>query len=135
MHKIELSKAVVDRIIQRRGMMHPLKSLNLRRVAHIVVALQNGFMVPGQPAEIATAREVVPNVNRISQAIRMAGGLAVFIQNTFDAEAVTAWLTYFETSSSPEWCARIIAALSVGSFGHALWDGPDVQPGFGEVAA
>jgi len=135
MHKIRLPRAVVDRIVDRCRTLHRLKSLNCRRFAHIVVALQNGFMVPGQPAEIATAREVVPNVNRISQAIRMAGGLAVFIQNTFDAEAVTAWLTYFETSSSPEWCARIIAALSVGSFGHALWDGPDVQPGFGEVAA
>jgi ureidoacrylate peracid hydrolase len=129
MHKIELPKAVIDRIIQRRGVMHPLKSLNLRRVAHIVVDLQNGFMAPGQPAEIATAREVVPNVNRISQAVRMAGGLVIFVQNTFDAEAVTTWPTYFETFSSPERRERMIAAFSVGSFGHALWDGLDVQTG------
>ena len=59
-------------------------SLNPERTAHIVVDLQNGFMAPGQVAEIATAREIVPNVNRISAALRAAGGLVVYIQNTFD---------------------------------------------------
>ena len=42
------------------------------RTAHVVVDLQNGFMAPGQPAEIPLAR---PNVNRISAALRAAGGL------------------------------------------------------------
>ena len=63
-------------------------SLISERTAHIVVDLQNGFMAPGQVAEIATAREIVPNVNRISAAVRKAGGLVVYIQNTFDAVAV-----------------------------------------------
>ena len=83
MHKVALSDTVVERILQRRGTMHPLTSLISERTAHIVVDLQNGFMAPGQPAEIGQAREIVPNVNRISAAVRAAGGLVIFIQNTF----------------------------------------------------
>ena len=33
------------------------------RTTLIVVDLQNGFMAPGQPAEVAQARDIVPNVN------------------------------------------------------------------------
>ena len=128
MHKISLSDSVVSRIMDRRGTLHPLKSLIYNRTAHIVVDLQNGFMAPGQPAEIAEAREIVPNVNRISQAVRAAGGLVVFIQNTFDAEAVAGWSTYFDIFSAPARKERMVAAFSPGSFGHQLWPGLDVQP-------
>ncbi len=85
-------------------------------------------MAPGQPAEIAEAREIVPNVNRISQAVREAGGLVVFIQNTFDAEAVNSWSTYFDIFSAPARKERMVAAFTPGNFGHELWSGLDVQP-------
>ena len=32
------------------------------------IDLQNGFMAPGQPAEVAPAREIVPSVNRLARA-------------------------------------------------------------------
>ena len=95
-------------------------------LAHIVVDLQNGFMAPGQVAEIATAREIVPNVNRISDAIRRAGGLVVYIQNTFDDVAVRTWSTFFDHFCSPERRARMIAAFTPGAEGHALWPGLEV---------
>ena len=128
MHNIALSDAVISHIIERRGTLHPLKSLNYNRTAHIVVDLQNGFMAPGQPAEIAEAREVVPNVNRISQAVRAAGGLVVYIQNTFDTDTLSTWSTYFDVFSNPARKERMVAAFTPGSFGHDLWAGLDVQP-------
>ncbi len=128
MHKITLSEAVISRIIERRGTLHPLKSLMSSQIAHIIVDLQNGFMAPGQPAEIAEAREIVPNVNRISQAVRAAGGLVVFLQNTFDADALASWSTYFDLFSNPARKERMVAAFTPGSFGHDLWSGLDVQP-------
>jgi ureidoacrylate peracid hydrolase len=99
-----------------------------RRIAHIVVDLQNGFMAPGAVAEIGTARDVVPVVNRISAALRAAGGLVVYIQNTFDEEAIRTWSTYFDHFCSPARRARMIEAFTPGSEGHALWPGLDVQP-------
>jgi len=93
-----------------------------------VVDLQNGFMAPGQVAEIGYAREIVPNVNRISAALRAAGGLVVYIQNTFDTEAVRTWTVFFDHFCTPERRARMIEAFSPGNFGHDLWAGLDVQP-------
>src|SRR6516225_1281726 len=128
MHKTKLHPDVVSRAIQRRGRLRVFESLNPKRTAHIVVDLQNGFMAPGQVAEIATAREIVPNVNRISTALRAAGGLVIYIQNTFDPVAVTTWSIFFEHFCTPERRRRMIETFSPGAFGHAIWPGLQVLP-------
>jgi ureidoacrylate peracid hydrolase len=93
-----------------------------------VVDLQNGFMAPGAVAEIAEAREIVPTVNRISQAVRDAGGLVVYIQNTFDDVAIRTWSTYFDHFCSPARRQKMIEAFTPGSEGHAIWPGLEVLP-------
>src|SRR5271157_1839830 len=82
MHTRSIYPAVIERVVQRRGGVRVFDRLNSRRTAHIVVDLQNGFMAPGAVAEIAEARAIVPTVNRISEALRSAGGQVVYIQNT-----------------------------------------------------
>jgi ureidoacrylate peracid hydrolase len=128
MHKPAINPEVVRRVTERRGGLRIFDSIVSERTAHIIVDLQNGFMAPGQVAEIATAREIVPNVNRISDAVRHAGGLVVYIQNTFDEIAVRTWSTFFDHFCSPQRRARMIEAFSPGAEGHALWPGLDVQP-------
>jgi ureidoacrylate peracid hydrolase len=44
--------------------------------------MQNGFMEEGAPVEVPAARGIVDNVNRISRAMREAGGTNVFLQYT-----------------------------------------------------
>jgi len=68
-HKIEISPAVIDRVRASRGRTHMFDHLDPARTAHIIVDLQNGFMEPGAAVEIRQAREIVPNVNRISAAV------------------------------------------------------------------
>jgi len=102
--------------------------LDPKRTAHIVVDLQNGFMAPGAVAEIAQARDIVPTVNAISQAVRVAGGLVVYIQNTFDEEAIRTWSTYFDHFCSPARRRLMIEAFTPGAEGHSLWPDLDVQP-------
>jgi ureidoacrylate peracid hydrolase len=128
MHRSAIHPDVVRRATERRGGLRVFNSLISRRAAHIVVDLQNGFMAPGQVAEIAAAREIVPNVNRISAALRVAGGLVAYIQNTFDTVAVDTWSTFFEHFCSPERRQRMIETFSPGAFGHAIWPGLDVLP-------
>lgn len=128
MHKAAIHPEVIRRANERRGKLRVFDSLISRRTAHIVVDLQNGFMAPEAVAEIATAREIVPNVNRITAALRQAGGIIVYIQNTFDEIAVSTWSTFFENFCSPERRQRMIDAFSPGAFGHAIWPGLDVQP-------
>jgi ureidoacrylate peracid hydrolase len=58
-----------------------------------------------------------------------AGGLVVYIQNTFDDTAIRTWSTYFDYFCSPERRVRMIEAFTPGSEGHALWAGLEVSPG------
>lgn len=129
MHQPMIHPDVVSRATERRGGVAVFSSLIPERTAHIVVDLQNGFMAPGQICEIGNARDIVPNVNRISTALRAAGGLVVYIQNTIDADTITSWSTYFDHFCSPERRRRMIETFAPGAFGHALYPDLEVLPG------
>jgi len=126
MHRLGIPDEVRERVILRRGGVAVFDRLNPRRTAHIVVDLQNGFMGPGQVMEVPMARMIVPNVNRISAALRTAGGAVVYTQHTADAEAVRTWSVYFDHFFTPERRARFIEAFTPGNSGHALWPELDV---------
>jgi ureidoacrylate peracid hydrolase len=125
MHKIEISPTIVERVLAKRPSLHWMDAMEGPRTAHIIVDLQNGFMAPGQQGEIAEAREIVPNVNRISAALRAAGGLNVFIQNTVYPDTPTTWSNWF-MRQTPERRAKSKEAFLAGSFGHAIWPGLEV---------
>ena len=129
MHKIKIPAAIRERVTAMRGAAHMFETLDPARTAHLIVDLQNGFMAPGQPVEIAEAGEIVPNVNRISAALRAAGGLNVFIQYIIDPAARRDWSTWFEYFADAAQRARLEAAFAEGSFGWQLWPGLDVRPG------
>lgn len=133
MHKVDIPQSVIARVLERRASLHYIDELEGSRTAHIVVDLQNGFMAPGQPAEIPAAREIVPNVNRISAALRAAGGLNVFIQNTIDAQAHQTWSNWFKRQG-PDRAQRMDEAFAAGSFGHAVWPGLEVAEADMKVA-
>jgi ureidoacrylate peracid hydrolase len=127
-HRIEIPEGLIARIIARRGRLHVFDAIEPDRTAHVVVDLQHGFMAAGQPAEIAPARDIVPNVNRISAALRQAGGVVVYIQHTIDAEGRAAWANWYRSFSHPERRARVDATFAEGGPGHALWAELDVRP-------
>jgi ureidoacrylate peracid hydrolase len=127
MHTNAIYPSVIERVEQRRGRLQVFDSLNSKRTAHIVVDLQNGFMAQGAVAEIASARDIVPTVNRISDAVRRSGGLVVYIQNTLDETAIRTWSTYLDHFCSPARRQRMIEAFTPGAEGHALWSGLDVR--------
>src|SRR3954470_1911274 len=128
MHKIAIPQAAITRVLARRDELHVFNDIEPRRAAHIVVDLQNGFMAPGAPAEIPAARDIIPNVNRISAALRSAGGLVVYIQNTIDATAKQAWSNWFTYMSGEKRQEAMEKAFADGSYGHSLWPGLEVLP-------
>lgn len=121
MHKINIPAYVDERSMQRRGRIKIFDSIDPARTAHIIVDLQNGFMAPGAVSEIATAREIVPNVNSISAACRASGALNVFLQHTIDATAHETWSTWFDCFANAERRTRMDETFTEGSFGHQLW--------------
>jgi ureidoacrylate peracid hydrolase len=68
MHKIETSPAVMDRVKALRGRTHIFDHPDPSRTAHIIVGLQKRIHEARCAVEIPQAREIVPNVNRISAA-------------------------------------------------------------------
>src|SRR5580693_492051 len=129
MHRIAIPEYAVDRALARRGRLYPFEDLDPARAALVVVDLQNGFMAPGQPAEVAQAREIVPNVNRLARASRAAGGTVVWIQNTITPETEKSWSVWFSHFAREEWGPRMRQAFTPGDFGHALYPELEVLPG------
>lgn len=95
MHAIRLSPELMNEIRTRRGKAHVFDELDMRHTAHLIVDLQNGFMEPGAPVEVPVAREIVPNVNAISAAMRQRGGQNIFLRMTVDDASKTSWSNWF----------------------------------------
>ena len=127
MHTLSIPQSVVDRVVARRGREHVHDVLDPARTALVVVDMQNAFMLPGVAHALCPmAEKIVPNINRLAQAVRMTGGTVIWIKTTFKDDALKNWSTYFEMVR-PEQGARRVAALTAGSKGHELWSALDVR--------
>ena len=129
MHKIAIPSYATERALRRRGRLHPFDGIDPAKTALVVVDLLNGFMAPGQPAEIAEARDIVPNVNLLAGATRAAGGTVVWIQNTITPESEQSWSVKHDIFSGAEWGPRMTTAFTPGDYGHALYPSLEVRPG------
>jgi ureidoacrylate peracid hydrolase len=127
LHRVALPDYVAERIHARRGGEPAFPSIVPPRTALIVVDLQNGFMAPGAPAEMPTARAIVPNVNRLAAATRAAGGVVVWIKNTYDAEAAMTWSVWRGHFATGDWGRRMEDAFTPGNEGHEIYAGLDVK--------
>src|ERR1700722_18645046 len=128
MHAISIPQSITDRVIERRGKAHVYDDLDPAKSALVVVDMQNAFMLPGVAHSLCPmAEKIVPNVNRLAQAVRATGGTVIWIKTTFTPDALESWSTYF-AMTSPERVAKRIEALTADSEGHALWASLDVHP-------
>ena len=127
MHTLSIPQSVVTRVIERRGREHIYENLDPARTALVVVDMQNAFMLPGVAHALCPmAEKIVPNINRLAQAVRETGGTVVWIKTTFKEDALQSWSTYFEMVS-PQHGAKRVEALTAGSKGHQLWDSLEVR--------
>ena len=128
MHKIAIPQSVVDRVIARRGREHIHDDLDPARTALVVVDMQNAFMLPGVAHALCLeAQEIVPNINRLAQAVRETGGAVVWIQTAYTDETRTNWSAYYDLSK-PEQNKKRAEALARGSKGYQLWETLDARP-------
>jgi len=105
------------------------QQLDLRRTAHIIVDLQNGFMEPGAPVEVPIARDIVPNVNRISAAVRANGGKNFFLRMTVDANSRAGWSNWFAHLHSRESGTALTEAFARDAHYWQLWPALEVADG------
>ena len=128
MHKLSIPQSVIDRVIAKRGRELVYEDIDPAKTALIVVDMQNAFMLAGVAHALCPmAEKIVPNVNRLAEAVRATGGAVVWIKTTFTSDALRSWSTYFEMVT-PQLRAQRITALTADSKGHGLWATLDVRP-------
>ena len=127
MHKLAIAQSVIDRVVARRGREHVFDNLDPAKTALIVVDMQNAFMLPGVAHALCPmAEKIVPNINRLAEAVRATGGTVVWIKTTFTDEVLQSWSTYYEMAT-PQQGRKRIEALTANSKGHELWPTLDVK--------
>ena len=126
MHKIDIHQDYIDRVIDRGGRAHSVEFLDGPKTALVVVDMQHYFMGEGQPSECPVAREIVPNVNRLAEAVRRNGGLVVWIQTRSGPESLDFWSVYYERMT-PETSKARVDGMSPGGSGYDLWPELEVK--------
>jgi ureidoacrylate peracid hydrolase len=127
MHSSELPAEIVERLRRRRGKLHLFAALEPARTALVVIDMQHSFVAPDAASAVPAAREVVPNINRLAGAMRAAGGVVAWVQATYTRDGPGYWPLFFDYMVSPEVSSRILAGLTEGAPGHALWHELDVD--------
>ncbi|MBM3502347.1 MAG: cysteine hydrolase [Alphaproteobacteria bacterium] len=129
MHRLEYPAATLERLRARRGgRLEVFPTIAAARTALVVIDMQHFFCGAGQPGSLTTARAIVPNINRLAEATRQAGGTVVWVVTTFTSKSAATWSTFFDHFCTPALKATILDGLRDGGVGHALYQGLDARP-------
>jgi ureidoacrylate peracid hydrolase len=125
MHPYTIPAEVKERVIRRQGRLPSHDTIDAARTALVVVDMQNYFVAEGFPLEVAAARGIVPNVNRLARAVRAAGGTVVWVQTTAKG-ALQSWGNHHKYMLTPERAKTRLAHLDENAEGFALY--PKLEP-------
>jgi len=129
LHNVQLSTDMVARIMKRRGgKLHAIDRIEPAKTALIVIDMQNVWVKPGMPAYTPYCEAIVPNINRLTKAMRAAGGSVWWVRAIYGDDAPRTWSAYMEFLS-PAFLGDMLGALTEGAEGAELWHGLDVRPG------
>jgi ureidoacrylate peracid hydrolase len=128
MHKVSIPQSVIDRVVTRRGREHVHENMVPANTALVVVDMQNAFMLPGVAhSPCLMAQEIVPNINRLAQAVRETGGTVVWIKTSYTDETLQSWSVLYGMIG-PAGTEKRARALTEGNKGHELWPELEVKP-------
>jgi ureidoacrylate peracid hydrolase len=122
-HPLVWPDHVIERVMAKRGRLHVFDRFDPAHTALLVIDMQNFYV-----EEVATARAIVPNINRLAQVMRDRGGLVCWVCMTAGKDGSSLWSLYHEHFFTPAKGARHRDELSEGSRGHALYAALDARP-------
>ena len=122
----DLSADAVTAITEVRGALRVVHELDAPHTALVVIDMQNFFVEPGAALEVPTARDIVPNINRLASAMRDAGGTVAWIRMTFEPDELsTMWTAFLPVNGGADGAATF-KAIERDAPGHGLW--PQLEP-------
>ena len=118
---------IVRRVVERRGGEHCFADLDPAKTALVVIDLQHAFMNDAVGHAVCpAARDIVPAVNRLAEAVRRTGGGVFWVRMTHEDHCLEDWSVAFAIAS-PAMRQKRIAALTKGTLGWQLWPELDVR--------
>lgn len=125
-HQVD-HNTILERHAQARGDVRNIwDRVDPGKTAHLVVDMQNGFVAEGAPVEVPEARTVVGEINRLSSAVRQAGGVNVFLRfTTPDPTGPAAWPIFAERMLDGIGAHR--EAFTPGADYWEMWPGIEVE--------
>ena len=127
MHTFDMPQTYIDRVIDRQGREHTCETFDGPKTALVVVDMQIYFMAEGQQMACPVAQEIVPNLNRLADAVRKAGGIVIWIQNLNPWETMESWKTMQERNV-PEKRDIRMRSMQRDAEPFQLWPDLDVRP-------
>jgi len=128
MHKVSIPEWVTKRIIAKYDREHVYEDLAPTTTALVVVDMQNTFMDEATGhAFCPESLEIVPNINRLAEAVRATGGKVVWIVSAYTPETMLGWKTLCGMVG-PERTAKRLGNLTDGATGHHLWHELKTEP-------
>ena len=122
MREPDISADVVEAINEVRGQLRVVHELDASTTALVVIDMQNFFVEPGAALEVAAARDIVPNINRLASAMRDAGGTVAWIRMTFEPDELsTTWTAFLPVNGGSDGAATF-SAIERDAPGHRLWE-------------
>jgi ureidoacrylate peracid hydrolase len=121
-----IPECLLTTVTEERGKAHPWRSMPADRAALVVIDMQNYFMAPSSQGEAATARNIVPSINRLAAAVRERGGSVFWVQTT-TANTRSAWSVRHELLL-PERAEVRLRAMEPDADGFKLWPALEVLP-------
>ncbi len=107
MHELNIDPWFVNKAKQTRdGRLNAYETLDAGKTALVVVDMQNYFVADSMPSCAPQARTIVPNINRLAQQTRTAGGTVIWIQTEALSADPEDWANRKEAVSAAAWAKR-----------------------------
>ena len=107
MHALKIDPWFMNRAKEARdGRVNAYDTLDARKTALVVVDMQDYFVADGMPGCAPEARTIVPNINRLAQAMREAGGAVIWIQTEALVDDPEDWANRKEATTAARWAKR-----------------------------
>jgi ureidoacrylate peracid hydrolase len=124
MHDVKMPDYVLERIRAKRGRYKVFDHFDAAKTALLVMDMQNFYV-----EEVDTAIAIVPNINRIADTLRQAGGtvywVVMTVANSLDSPSL--WPLYHDYFFTPENGKKHKDGLTAGTDKHKIYSKLDVR--------
>ena len=128
MHDSKIAPEVLERVREWRGKVHLYDVIDGPRAALIVIDMQNHWVKEGCPGYAPGAVDIVPNINRLADAIRLVGGTVAWVRMCASEEVIAGWDVFADFVARDGFLGPWVASLTEGNIGMEFWHELDIRP-------